>query len=133
MEQRTFIISSQNNAASVARIIEKLGANGVLKVTISEHDARTIKQNAMLHGVLGDIAKQLEWCGKKWPVVVWKRLVTYAYLREINESPLLIPALDGNGMDIIYERTSRMSRKKVEGLIEWCYAFGAQHGITTRS
>ena len=38
---------------------------------------------------------------------------------------LLIPALDGNGMDVIYEKTSHMGVKQMTGLIEWNYAFGS--------
>lgn len=90
---------------------------------------RTGEQNSLLHGQLGDIARQVEWYNQKFKPLVWKRLTTYSYLREVNESPLLIPALDNNGMDVIYEKTSTMSIKQMAGLIEWNFSFGAEHNV----
>ena len=90
---------------------------------------RTLEQNALLHGQLADISKQVEWYQQRFNLAVWKRLCTYSYLREVRESPLLIPALDGNGMDVIYEKTSQMGVKQMTGLIEWNYAFGAEKNV----
>lgn len=83
----------------------------------------------MLHSCLSDIAEQVEWHGKKLDLDVWKRLCTAAWLRELGESPELIPALDGKGFDVIFERTSKMTVKQMTSLIEWCLAFGAQNGV----
>ena len=93
---------------------------------------RNILQNAALHAALTDIARQVKWHGKDLSVDVWKRLCTAAWLREIGESPEMIPALDGKGFDVIFERTSQMSVKQMSSLIEWVYAFGSQNGVTFR-
>lgn len=90
---------------------------------------RTLEQNALLHGQLADISKQVEWYQQRFNLAVWKRLCTYSYLREVRESPLLIPALDGNGMDVIYEKTSQMGVKQMTGLIEWTYSFGSENDV----
>lgn len=90
---------------------------------------RSLEQNALLHGQMTDISKQVEWYKQKFNLTVWKRLCTYSYLREVRESPLLIPALDGNGMDVIYEKTSQMGVKQMTGLIEWNFAFGAEKDV----
>lgn len=90
---------------------------------------RTGEQNSLLHGQFTDLSNQVKWYEQSFNTTVWKRLCTYSYLREVNESPLLIPALDNNGMDIIYERTSKMSVNQVTGLIEWTYAFGAENNV----
>lgn len=97
-------------------------------VTIKE-PTRNLDQNARLHALLTDIAKQVEWHGKKLPVDVWKRLCTAAWLREIGESPEMIPALDGRGFDVLFEKTSRLSVKQMSSLIEWATAFAAEHGV----
>jgi hypothetical protein len=60
---------------------------------------------------------------------VWKRLLTAAMLREAGESPQLIPALDGVGVDIIYEKTSTMSVGMVVDLIEYVICFGSQNRV----
>jgi len=90
---------------------------------------RTLEQNALLHGQLTDISKQVEWYQQKFNQSVWKRLCTYSYLREVRESPLLIPSLDGNGMDVVYEKTSHMGVKQMSGLIEWAYVFGSEKNV----
>jgi len=90
---------------------------------------RSLEQNALLHGQLTDISKQVEWYQQKFNQSVWKRLCTYSYLREVRESPLLIPALDNNGMDVVYEKTSQMGVKQMSGLIEWAYAFGSEKNV----
>ena len=93
---------------------------------------RNILQNAALHAALTDIARQVKWHGKDLSVDVWKRLCTAAWLREEGESPEMVPALDGKGFDVVFERTSQMSVKQMSRLIEWVYAFGAENGVTFR-
>lgn len=90
---------------------------------------RNLDQNARLHSTLSDIAKQLPWHGQKLSVDVWKRLCTAAWLREIGESPELIPALDGKGFDVIFERTSQLTVSQMTSLIDWTTAFAVQNGV----
>lgn len=90
---------------------------------------RSLEQNAFLHAALTDIAAQFLWHGKRLSVDVWKRLCTASWLRERNAAPELIPALDGNGFDVIYERTSQLTVEQMSELLEWCLAFGAQNGV----
>jgi hypothetical protein len=97
-------------------------------VTVADDD-RSAEQNAMLHKLLTDISRQVEHAGKKWNVLIWKRLCTAAWMREEGESVQLIPALDGNGFDLIYEHTSKLGVKKCASLIEWILAFGAEHQV----
>jgi hypothetical protein len=98
------------------------------KLAITDED-RTAEQNAKLHAMLMDISRQVEHAGKKWNVLIWKRLCTAAWLREIGESAQMIPAIDGNGFDVIYEKTSKLGVKKCASLIEWVQAFGAEHQV----
>jgi len=98
------------------------------KIVIKDQD-RSSEQNKKLHACLSDIAKQVEHAGKKWDVLIWKRLLTAAWLRESGEQPQLIPAVDGNGFDVVYERTSRLSVKQCASLLLWIEAFGAEHGV----
>lgn len=97
-------------------------------VTLKE-PTRNLEQNAALHAKLADIAEQVEWHGKRLSLDVWKRLCTAAWLREEGESPEMIPALDGKGFDVIFERTSTLTVKQMSSLLEWVTAFGAQNGV----
>lgn len=90
---------------------------------------RNSEQNSLLHATLTDIAEQVEWFGKMLSVDIWKRLCTAAWLRENKQQPMLIPALDGNGYDVIFEHTSKLSVKQMADLITWCQAFSAEKGV----
>lgn len=97
-------------------------------VTVTE-PTRNSAQNARCHAMLADISRQIEHYGRKWPPGVWKRLTVASFMREANEQPLMIPALDGVGIDVIYERTSSMGVRQMANYITWLLAFGAEHGV----
>lgn len=126
MNKHYYILAHQTARNLAAQACLEAPEGWIVRV---EPPTRSGEQNCMLHGQLGDIAKQVDWYGQKFNPLVWKRLTTYSYLREVRESPLLIPALDHNGMDVIYEKTSQMSVKQMTGLIEWNFAFGSEHNV----
>ena len=97
-------------------------------VTIKEKD-RSGDQNRALHAMLSDISRQVEHYGKKFDVETWKRLCTAAWLREEGEQAQLIPALDGNGFDVVFVHTSKLTIKQCASLITWIEAYGAQSGV----
>ena len=90
---------------------------------------RNQRQNALLHAVLADISKQVKHCNQYFDVVTWKRLCMASWLREKREQPRLIPALDGHGVDVIFERTSKLSVKDCAEFCTWCIAFGDEHNV----
>ncbi len=100
-------------------------------VTIEE-PKRGLAQNSAYHAALADIAEQLPWHGKTLSVLVWKRLTMAAWLREKGEQPELIPALDGNGFDIIFEHSADLTIPEMSELLDWTLAFGAQNNVTFR-
>lgn len=97
-------------------------------ITIAE-PTRTTDQNARLHAMLSDIAKQVEWGGKRRSVDVWKRLCVAAWLRAEGEPVEILPAIDGVGVDIVFERTSRMTKAQMSSLMEYVSAWGCDHGV----
>lgn len=98
------------------------------KIVIKDLD-RSSDQNRALHAMLSDIAGQVEHAGRKWDVLIWKRLLTAAWLREAGEQPQMIPAVDGHGFDVIYERTSKLTVKQCASLLEWITAFAVEHEV----
>jgi hypothetical protein len=119
-------------------LAHKTARDGAIKAVMHAPDgyyceikepSRTLEQNALLHGILTDFERQIIWHGNKFNKVVWKRLGTASWLREEGENPLLVPALDQNGFDVIYEKTSHLNIKQCSRLIEWCYAFGSEQGV----
>ena len=124
---RHFILShdtARRMAAACCMLPEYTGYH----VNIVE-PTRNGEQNKKLHACLSDIADQVEWMGKKLSVEIWKRLCTAAWLREVGEQPMLIPALDGNGFDVIFEHTSKLGVRKMAELIEWVLAFGSEQNV----
>jgi hypothetical protein len=122
------VIRNEADRARAINFLSGLDLANPKKLAISDED-RSSEQNAKLHAMLSDIAKQVEHAGKKWNVLIWKRLCTAAWLREEGENATMIPSLDGNGFDVIYERTSKLGIKKCASLIEWITAFGAEHQV----
>lgn len=90
---------------------------------------RNHSQNRILHASLADISSQARWKGEWLSVDVWKRLCLGAWMRESGRQPLMIPALDGQGFDIIYERSSKLSVKECSEFLEWVLALGSELGV----
>lgn len=90
---------------------------------------RTLDQNAKLHALLSDIAASIEWAGQKRDVEVWKRLLTAAWLRARGEPIEMLPALDGHGVDIVFRRTSNLTKNEMIELIEYIQAWSIDHDI----
>jgi len=121
-------IRNESDRARVLGHIAGMDITKPKKLAITEVD-RSGEQNKALHAALADIAAQVEHAGKKWDVLIWKRLLTAAWLRESGDKPQMIPAVDGNGFDVIYERTSKLTVKQCAELIEWVHCFGAEHQV----
>ena len=92
-------------------------------------DKRGKNQNALLHAILRDVATQCQWAGQQWPPEVWKRLMTAAWLRATMRDAEIIPSLDGQGVEIIYVRTSELNKSQCSELCEYIYAWGSERGV----
>lgn len=102
-------------------------AAGAEKVLVLREPKRTDAQNRLLHALLGEISKRVEWAGAKRDITTWKRLMVAAWLRAEGESPDILPALDGKGIEVIYEPTASMGKGQLISLIEYVYAWMAEH------
>lgn len=97
-------------------------------VTIKKPN-RTSAENAMLHALISDIAKQVEWAGQKRDTEVWKRLLVASWCRVRAEPLELLPSLDGHGFDIIPARTSKLNKSECAELIDFVSAWGVEAGV----
>jgi hypothetical protein len=86
---------------------------------------RSSEQNAKLHAELSEIAHSVEWAGKRRDVETWKRLLTAAWLRAKGEPIEMLPSLDGHGVDIVFRRTSQLTKSECADLIEYVMAWKA--------
>jgi hypothetical protein len=94
-------------------------------VKISE-PTRNLEINAALHALLTDIAERMTWAGKRWDVETWKRLLVAAWSRATGEPVVMLPALDGAGVDIVFRRTSQMTQPEVRELMAFIEAWAAE-------
>lgn len=90
---------------------------------------RNGEQNRLLHALLGEIARQVVWAGKKWDVEDWKRLLTAAWIRARGQSVAMVPAVDGHGFDVLYQRTSTLSKGECAELVDFIYSWAAEQDI----
>ena len=90
---------------------------------------RNGEQNSKLHAMFSDISHQKDWAGSRHEITVWKRLLTAAWLRARGDGVQVYPALDGHGIDIVYERTSELSRKDCAELIEYVTAWAVDNDV----
>lgn len=123
-----FKLRNENDRSKLIGYLTGLSLEREKKVSVNDQD-RSDEQNKKLHACLNDIAKQVEHAGMKWDISVWKRLCTAAWLRERGASIQMIPAIDGKGIDVLYEPTSKLSMRKCAELIEWITAYGAECGV----
>jgi len=93
---------------------------------------RSSLQNRYLHAMLGDIAKQIEWAGAKRDVDTWKRLMIGAWCRARHEHIEMLPAIDGHGVEIVFRRSSQLTRAECVELCEFIGAWCAHNGVTLR-
>ena len=97
----------------------------VVKVT---EPTRNLEQNALLHAELQELAANKKWCNMTLEVEQWKRLLTAAWMRATQQGGVLyVQAVDGHGMDVLYQRTSTLSKSQMTDLIEYIKAWKAQN------
>lgn len=84
---------------------------------------RSLEQNALLWSLLGEIAAQVEWHGQKLSPDEWKDMATAAL-----KNQKVVPGIEG-GFVVLGARTSKMTKAELSELVEFLYAFGAEHNV----
>lgn len=93
-------------------------------IAFRKQDARSIEQNALMWSLLSAISESVEHCGVKLAPEEWKDLFT-ASLRSYR----VMPGLNAGTVVPLGLRTSSMSRKEMNELIEHMTAFAADNGV----
>lgn len=92
-------------------------------------EVRSADQNDKLHALLTDIAEQKQWAGQWLDVETWKRLITAAWERASGRSVRIFPSIDNAGVDMVYQRTSRLSKQEMTELIEYATSWAIEQGV----
>lgn len=122
-EKRTFFCRGRGRESAIRCIAE---APEGWRVTV-EPPKRGSDINAALHAMLGEIAEHALWAGKRHDIETWKRLLVAAWTRANGEHVVMLPALDGTGVDIVFRRTSQMTQAEVRDLLGFIEAWAAEN------
>lgn len=121
MTRRTLILAHDVARQRAVEAVREAPAGYV--VTIAE-PKRNLEQNARMWAMLGDVAEQVEWYGKRLTAEDWKHVFTSS-LRKLE----VVPNLDGTGFVALGMSTSSMSVREMRDLIELMFAFGAERDV----
>lgn len=120
MTAQSFILVHDEARRRAVKAVQDAPAGYAVKVS---PPTRNLEQNALLHALLTDIAGRRQWAGQSWDCEDWKRLLTAAWMRTRNEAAVMLPALDGKGFEVLYRRTSRLTKAECAELIEYIQAW----------
>lgn len=126
-EKRLFILAHMEARKRASQAVAE--APEGWRVTV-EPPRRGLDINAALHAKLGEIAASSEWAGRRWDIETWKRLLVAAWSRATGQALVMLPALDGAGVDIVFRRTSSMTQAEVRELLAFIEAWEAETEVT---
>jgi len=126
MSKRVFILVQMTARGRALAAVADAPDGYVVEI---KEPSRNTAQNALLHALLAAIARSVEWAGKKRDVETWKRLCTAAWLRARGESVEVLPAIDGHGIDVVFRRTSKLTKAECAELVDFVQAWAVERGV----
>lgn len=133
-EKRIFVLGAHPESRQRAIQAVKEAADGMV-VRISPPQKKR-EQEEKYHAMIGDIARQVEYAGRKWDSEDMKRLLIDEFAEEMRQAgtPLhhdsrVVPSFDGRRIVQLGIQTRQFYVKEASDFIEYLFAFGAQHGV----
>ena len=130
--KKVFILVHSTARSLAADYVKNIAPDGWM-VQISEPKRKDV-QNAKIHAMIGDIAKQCMFMGKKMDSDDWKRLLVDMFAKVMRDmgTPLhhdgrVIPSLDFERVVQLGIQTRDFYVKEAAEFIEYLYAFGADN------
>lgn len=94
------------------------------------------EQEEKYHAMIGDIARQVEYAGRKWHSEDMKRLLIDEFAEEMRQAgtPLhhdsrVVPSFDGKRIVQLGIQSRQFYVKEASQFVEYLYAFGAQNNV----
>ena len=126
MTAKALMIVTDRNLNYIQTQIAKCTVGDVIKVL---EPSRTLEQNAKFHAMIGDIAKQCTFLGKKWSLEDWKRLLVDAFENASGEPSKVVPSLDGRRIVSLGTQTREFGKRQAAEFVESLYAYGAENNV----
>jgi len=118
--------------AKIFRLVHSQARNNAVEAVRAAPDGdicrvgpptRSLPQNDLFHALLQDVAATKTHAGVRWEPEDWKRLLTAAWVRATGGHPQLVPSLEGGGFDVLYRRTSQLTKPEMTSLIEYVHCW----------
>ena len=91
---------------------------------------RSTEQNAMFHGIITKISKQMKAAGSTWTADDWKRLLIDQWANDTNRKiGKVCPSLDGERIVQLGLQSYEFTTTESSDFIEFLLAWSAQKGI----
>lgn len=124
-EYRTFYLI---NDAVKARAIEAIkNAPDGYKVMITK-PSRSLDQNALLHAICQEVAKQMQWNGIKRDYLQWKLLFVSGHFIATQDEVDLDRGLEGEIINF-RESTAKMNKERFNSLLDYIHDWCAENGV----
>ena len=128
MKQTIFLRSKQQQQSAINTILASpLDNDKPVTIRITDYK-RTLDQNARFHAMLGDIARQVKWCGKTLKPEQWKVLLISGHAVATKQPADIVPGIEGEFVNI-RESSAEMSVGRMASLIEYVMAWATGQGV----
>lgn len=115
-----FVLSHSTARQRAIEAVRDAPDGYVVRVT---QKTRSLEQSALMWALLNELSKQVIWHGQKLTAEEWKDMATAAL-----KNQKVVPGISG-GFVVLGARTSKMTRAEMSELIDFLYAFGAEHEV----
>lgn len=126
---RTITVENKHNVLALAAQQADKALQGndcaVIEVRLKK---RSDEQNAKLHAMLSDIAKQKTFNGQRLNIEQWKMVFVSGHKIATGGDAQMAIGLEGEVINL-RESTAKMSIKRLCSLIEYIDAWAAQNGV----
>lgn len=122
MSRATLVLSYPSDRLRAAKWLEQAPAGTRIEFKEAK---RSLEQNSRMWAMLTDVATQREHAGRRYTPDQWKILFMHACGREVQ----FIPALDNSTFIPWGQSSSDLSKSEMTELIEFIFAWGAEHGV----
>lgn len=124
MRSDTYTLRTEAVRENLIRFIRAcpLGDTQV-RISAGASERRSQAQNDRMWAMLSEVARQVQWHGQWLTAADWKEMVTAALKQQ-----RVVPGIEG-GFVVLGSRTSRMTIREMQEVIDFVEYFGAQHNV----
>lgn len=123
MDKQIFRLSHDTARQNAARAVLNAPEDFMVRI---EPRTRSLEQNAMLHALFTEAARNARWHGRKLTAEQWKVLFISGHAIATGRGADMVPGLEGEFVNI-RESSARMSVARMTSLIEYINAWMAEN------